>query len=182
MQVAGKDPTWHCLESLWLSTDWGVHPSPHHRPLQPPAPLPAVPCVPQHHLTDQAPGHPLCIVHQQPESPRRGSMAPAVLLFTDSLSDLKNTHSRQTCNEAAHDSAPQILCSHRHTVQPLPVLFAFVETLLSWKKLRRRQWRPRPKGSRVRSSACDWNDHNGLKPSPECTENLTYKEIGVNFP
>lgn len=151
----------------------------------PPAPLPAAPHVPQQHLTDQGPGIPCASrasSQRAPGTAARGSTAPAVLLFTDSLSDLKNAHSRQTCNEAAHDSAPRTLCSHRHTLQTPPVLFAFAGTLLSWKKLQQRRWQPRPKGSRVHLSACDWNDRNGLKPSPERTENLTYKEIGVNFP
>lgn len=71
------------------------------------------------------------------------------------------------------------------TPTPPPCLFTFAETPLSWKTLRPWQSSPRPKGSGVRSSACDWNDRNGLKPSPERTENLTYKEsfgIGVKLP
>lgn len=103
-------------------------------PCSAPAPLPAAPRVPQHHLSDQAPAIP-CALAPAAREPWPGGTAPAVLLFTDSLGDLKNTHSRQTCNEAAHDSAARILCSHRHTLHTPPVLFAFAETLLSWKKL-----------------------------------------------
>lgn len=123
MTVAGKDPTWHCLESLWLSTDRGAHPPRNTAPYSPPAPLPAAPRVPQHHLPDQAPGHPLCVAHQQPESPgaaARGSTAPAVLLFTASLSDLKNTRSRQTCNEAVHDSTPRSSAATGTRSKPVP--------------------------------------------------------------
>lgn len=82
--------------------------------------------------------------------------------------------------------SPQLLCSARHTrSNPPPCSFTFAETPWSWKTLQPWRSSPRPKGSGVRSSACDWNDRKGLKPSPERTENLTYKEsfgIGVKLP
>lgn len=105
-----------------------------HRPGCPP-PTPPLPLAAPHSsacsppcaaasLDCSGPRDPLCIVHQQPESPRRGPSRAPVHRF------LKNTHSRQTCKESAHDSAPRILCSHRHTLQTPPVLFAFVETVV----------------------------------------------------
>lgn len=75
----------------------------------------------------------------------------------------------------------QLPCSNGHTrSRSLPLVH--IDGDSSWKCS---DCGSPARGSSVRSSACDWNDRNGLKPSPERAENLTYKEsfgIGVKLP
>lgn len=101
----------------------GCPPTRHHCPLQPPCSSACSPPCAAASLARSGPGHPLCVVHQQPESPgaaARGSTAPALLLFTASLRDLRNTRSPQTCNEAVHDSTPGSSAATGTRSKPLP--------------------------------------------------------------